>query len=143
MDAKTAIFALFGILIGLAALIASGHASARGDDVLTFRLGLNVPTICRVDLDNALPVSANTAVTAEEFCNAPAGYRVIALHPAPSAGTSLWFEYGGRRVQASASGMTTLAEEPTAAHRFRPLAIITPQQGQLAVSNITLQIVPR
>lgn len=83
------------------------------------------------------------AATAEEFCNAPAGYRVVVVHqPAPS-GEVIWFDYGGQRIRASAGGMTTLAEEPTAAHRVRSFAIISTVSEGTAIGNVALQIVPR
>lgn len=143
MITRTRFFASVTTIMGLAMVIVSGETDARSDNVLTFRLGLNVPTICRIEVRGSLPATPDDAATAEEFCNAPAGYRVFAFHPAVGAGDPLWFDYGGQRVRASVTGMTTLAEEPTAAHRFRTFAVVYPREGQLALPNITLQIVPR
>ena len=147
MVTRTKIAAAVITVMGVGMVIASAESGASGDDALTFRLGLNVPTICRIDIHGPSPATDNDA-TAEEFCNAPAGYRVFAIHPAPRAGDPLWFDYGGRRVPASSTGMTTLAEEPTAAHRLRTFAVIHTQQGKrelpaISLSNITLQIVLR
>jgi hypothetical protein len=128
-------------LVGI--VIAPSAADARGGGALTFRLGLNVPTICRIDVRG--PVGAATgagSAVAEEFCNAPAGYRVLAIHPGAD-GSGLSFEYDGRRVPASAGGTTVLVEEQTAAHHVRPFAVIHPRQGQASLANVTLQIVPR
>lgn len=118
-------------------------ADARGDAALTFRLGLEVPTICRIEVRGAVMPAEGSAVTAEEFCNAPSGYRVVAVHPSTPGGARVWFDYGGRRVPANPSGMTTLAEEPTAAHQIRPFAVIYDRPGQSALANVMLQIVPR
>lgn len=128
------------------AVIVPGVGIAGSGNEATFRLGLQVPTICRIDVRDAAASSlppAMAAATAEEFCNAPAGYRVVAVHqPAPS-GEVIWFDYGGQRIRASAGGMTTLAEEPTAAHRVRSFAIISTVSEGTAIGNVALQIVPR
>lgn len=128
-------------LVGI--VIAPGAVDARGGGALTFRLGLNVPTICRIDVRGSVgAASGQGSATAEEFCNAPAGYRVLAIHPGAD-GTGLSFDYDGRRVPASAGGTTILVEEQTAAHHVRPFAVNYPRQGRAFPTDVTLQIVPR
>lgn len=123
----------------LGIIVTAWESGARGDSTATFRLGLSVPTICRIEVRD----SAANALTAEEFCNAPAGYRVLAIHP-PSAGPEpVWFTYGGRRVAASATGMTILAEETTGARRLKTFAVASSHPGGPELPTITLQIVPR
>jgi len=123
----------------LGIIVTAWESGARGDSTATFRLGLSVPTICRIEVRNG---TAN-ALTAEEFCNAPAGYRVLAIHPSSPAPQPVWFTYGGRRVAASSTGMTVLAEELTGARRLKAFAIATSRPGGPELPMITLQIVPR
>lgn len=122
----------------LGIVVTAWESGARGDSTATFRLGLSVPTICRIEVRNG---TAN-ALTAEEFCNAPAGYRVLAIHPLPGP-EPVWFTYGDRRVAASITGTTILAEEPAGARRLKAFAIATSRPGGPELPTITLQIVSR
>lgn len=141
MVAYSRVVTRFFAVVLIGAVIVPDVGLAGGGNGQTFRLGLQVPTICRIEVHGvaASPTQSATG-TAEEFCNAPAGYRVVAVHSPAPPGEAIWFDYGGEHIRASAGGMTTLAEEPTAAHRVRPFAIVS---GEPALGNITLQIVPR
>mgnify|MGYP007098744169 CR=1 FL=1 len=123
----------------LGIIVTAWESGARGDSTATFHLGLSVPTICRIEVRDG----AADVLTAEEFCNAPAGYRVLALHPAVHAGGPVWFTYGDQRVAASVTGTTLLAEEPGGARRLKTFAVASSRPGGLALSMVTLQIVPR
>ncbi len=128
----TAVAAMLGIIV------TAWESGARGDSTATFHLGLSVPTICRIEVRDG----AANALTAEEFCNAPAGYRVLAIHPSPGP-EPVWFTYGDRRVAASITGTTILAEEPAGARRLKTFAIASLRPGGPELSAITLQIIPR
>lgn len=139
MVTRSGLLASAATFFAIGMIVTAWESRARGESATTFRLGLTVPMICRVELRAGPP---EAAAIAEEFCNAPAGYQVVALHPAAGGGDVLWFDYDGRRIPASASGTTMLAEEPSAAHRTRSFAVYPPAGG-VAATDVTLQIIPR
>lgn len=139
MVTRSGLIASAATFFAIGMIVTAWQSRARGENATTFRLGLTVPMICRVELRAGPP---DAAAMAEEFCNAPAGYQVVALHPAAAGGDILWFDYDGRRIPASASGATMLAEEPAGAHRIRSFAVYSRAPG-VAATGVTLQIIPR
>lgn len=138
MVTRSGLLASAATFFAIGMIVTAWESRARGESATTFRLGLTVPMICRVELHAGPP---DAAAIAEEFCNAPGGYQIMALHPA-AGGAVLWFDYDGWRIPASASGTTMLAEEPAAAHRSRSFAVYAPAGG-IAATDVTLQIIPR
>ncbi len=128
--------------MALALPLVQRDALARSGNGQTFKLGLSVPTVCHIELSGR-PQPPGMAATAEEFCNSASGYQVLALHDALAPGERVWFDYGGRRVAANATGTTILADEVMAGHRVRPFAIIAQGAVPVALSSLTLQITPR
>jgi len=139
MVTRSGLIASAATFFAIGMIVTAWESRARGESTTTFRLGLTVPMICRVELHAGPP---DGAALAEEFCNAPTGYQVVALHPAAGGGDALWFDYDGRRIPASANGMTMLADEPAGARRTRSFAVYS-RAGGIAATDVTLQIVPR
>ena len=111
----------------LAMLGVSAHADTgiRSSSSTSIRIRAFVPVICHVQL--AANVSrpdedgVATLGTANEFCNAPRGYRVIVQHPANLEGAALIKE--GQRVPLSPTGQTILTDSAHADIRRVALAV--------------------
>ena len=110
-------------------LIASAgpaFASVGGDPAsATFRIQGYVPVICRVDVNSiAGPMDDQGVVSlgvAEEFCNAPRGYRVIIQHTANLEGAAVISN--GVRIPLSAGGETVVSDASHADIRQVALAL--------------------
>lgn len=78
----------------------------------TIRIHGIVPVICRVQVSASLSSPNTEGVanlgTADEFCNAPRGYRVIVRHPANLEGAALI--RGGTRIPLSTGGETVITD---------------------------------
>lgn len=76
----------------------------------TVRIQGFVPVICRVQLSTTLSTPNEDGVAslgvADEFCNAPRGYRVVVQHAENLEGAALISD--GQRIPLSASGETVL-----------------------------------
>lgn len=76
----------------------------------TIRIQGFVPVICRVQLSAAVSTPDDEGIAnlgvADEFCNAPRGYRVVVQHAQDLQGAALIS--GGQRIPLSASGETVL-----------------------------------
>lgn len=115
--------------IALAMLVASASpafASTGGNPATsTFRIQGFVPVICRVTVNNvAGPMDSQGVVSlgvAQEFCNAPRGYRVIIQHTHDLEGAAVISN--GVRIPLSASGETVVTDSVHADIRQVPLAI--------------------
>ncbi len=88
-----------------------------GDRVSTvIRLQATVPVLCRVELDASPGQPNEDGVVdlgyADEFCNAPRGYRVVVQHSQDLEGAALISE--GVRIPLSPTGETVLTDS------FRP-----------------------
>lgn len=101
----------------MAALVASVGLSAHADSgssraSATFRIMGFVPVLCRVQLTNGVSAIDENGVAslgvAEEFCNAPRGYRVVVNHPQNLEDVALIAD--GRRIPLSPSGETVLTD---------------------------------
>ena len=117
------------VVVAAAMLIASASpafASTGGNPAsATFRIQGFVPVICRVNVNNvAGPMDDNGVVslgTAEEFCNAPRGYRVIMQHTQNLEGAAVISN--GVRIPLSASGETVVSDASHADIRQVALAL--------------------
>lgn len=71
-----------------------------------------VPVICNVNLDTQISTPDAEGVaslgTAREFCNAPRGYRVLALHAPGLEGAALISD--GQRIPLSQNGETVISD---------------------------------
>lgn len=99
-----------------AALLVTGF-SAQADTgyrntSTTIRIQGYVPVLCRVQLSNAVGVADEDGVAplgvAQEFCNAPRGYRVLVQHPADLVGAAVISQ--GVRIPLSPTGETVLTD---------------------------------
>lgn len=78
----------------------------------TIRIQGYVPVLCRVQLDAAPGLPDEEGIVqlghADEFCNAPRGYRVVVQHSQDLEGAALIS--GGVRIPLSPSGETVLTD---------------------------------
>jgi len=92
---------------------------------MTFKLRGTVPVACRVQLSSALAAPDASGVAqlgvAEEFCNAPRGYRVLVLHPAGLEGAAIIRD--GVRIPLSSTGSTVLTDSRVPAIQQVALAV--------------------
>ena len=99
------------VVIALTAMpVKAGNGA---DDVSTvIRLRAFVPVLCRVQLYTAVGEIGEDGVAdlgvADEFCNAPHGYRVMVQHPADLEGAAII--RNGVRIPLSAGGETVLTD---------------------------------
>lgn len=105
------------MLLAAATVVMATGVSAQADTgqrtaSTTFHISAFVPVLCRVQL---APVSsepdADAVVSlgvAQEFCNAPRGYRVLVQHAADLQGAAVIS--GGVRIPLSPSGETVLTD---------------------------------
>lgn len=100
-----------------AAILTLAGASAQADTgsaraSTTIRLRAFVPVICHVELPAgpSMPDADGIAHLgmAQEFCNAPQGYRVVVNHPLDLEGAALISD--GRRIPLSPTGQTVLTD---------------------------------
>lgn len=117
-------------MLAVAAILAVSAWSAQADSPLrsaastTVRLQGFVPVLCRVNLSMSLGVVDENGVaqlgTAQEFCNAPRGYRVLVQHPAGLSGAAVISN--GERIPLSPTGETVISDVSHAAIRAVALA---------------------
>lgn len=105
-------FAAAAAALALVALPAQAGAGP-GDPVgVTVTLRAFVPVLCRVQLHEAVGAVDEEGVahlgTADEFCNAPQGYRVLVQHPADLQGAAII--RNGERIPLSPGGETVLTD---------------------------------
>lgn len=91
----------------------------------TINLQAEVPIVCNVQFQPlAGQVEAGGVVaigTAEEFCNAPRGYRVVLQHPSDMIGAAVLS--GVERIPLSQNGETVVADSDHPAVETRQLAL--------------------
>lgn len=96
----------------LPAVLAPLSAAAGEPLNMTFRIRGTVPVACRVQMPTAIaPADAEGIAqlgVAEEFCNAPRGYRVMVLHPSGLEGAAIIRD--GVRIPLSPTGSTILTD---------------------------------
>lgn len=112
-------------IIAAAAVLAMSAFSAQADSPLksaassTVRILGVVPVLCRVNLSMSLGVIDENGIaelgTAQEFCNAPRGYRVLVQHPAGLTGAAVISN--GERIPLSPTGETVISDISHAAIR--------------------------
>lgn len=117
-------------LVATAVILAASGLSAQADTgsskaSTVFRISGYVPVLCRVQLAASVSAPdedgiANLGV-AEEFCNAPRGYRVFVNHPANLEGAAVIS--GGVRIPLSSTGETVLTDSSHADIRQVELAV--------------------
>lgn len=95
----------------LLAISASAEADTGSNTASTIiRIQGYVPVICHVELDAMVSAADEDGVanlgTANEFCNAPRGYRVLVEHPQDLVGAAIISE--GVRIPLSPTGETIL-----------------------------------
>lgn len=109
----------------LTAVAAPAPAFAGEPLSMTFKLRGTVPVACRVQLSSGLATPNDDGVAqlgvAEEFCNAPRGYRVLVLHPAGLEGAAIIRD--GVRIPLSSSGSTVLTDSSVPAIQQVALAV--------------------
>ncbi|MCS6622541.1 hypothetical protein N0B44_06445 [Roseibacterium beibuensis] len=92
---------------------------------MTFKLRGTVPVACRVQLPSAIATPDGDGIAqlgvAEEFCNAPRGYRVLILHPAGLEGAAILRD--GVRIPLSPTGSTVLTDSRVPAIQQVALAV--------------------
>lgn len=101
-----------------------------------------VPVICRVklDADQVAPAAGTVSLgTLREFCNSPAGYRVVANYPATLAQAQLLVD--GRTLPLGTGGSVVVAEAPAAGQAARQLALVLPEGVQPGA--LSFRIEPR
>ena len=133
---------------GLVLLLAMGTpAVASGPSVggasTTIRLQAFVPVICRVQLSASIRPIENGMVElgmADEFCNAPRGYRVLLQHAPDLEGAAVIS--GGLRIPLSASGETVLTDSRHADMRSVAL-VLDPGETPDRLRSIGMRIEPR
>lgn len=117
-------------ILATAAVLAATGFSAQADNgarsaSTTFTLRAFVPVLCRVQLSNDVGSPDADGVvslgTAQEFCNAPRGYRVLVQHAADLEGAAIIRE--GVRIPLSPSGETVITDSAHADLNSVPLAI--------------------
>lgn len=114
---------------GLALLLALGTPALAGGSGIggastSIRLQAFVPVICRVQLSASVRPMADGMVelgTADEFCNAPQGYRVLLQHAPGLEGAAVISE--GLRIPLSPTGETVLTNSSHADIRSVALAL--------------------
>lgn len=103
---------LSGAVIAALSFPAQADTGIGSSASTTIRLHAVVPVLCRVQLDAApgLPDEAGIVQLghADEFCNAPRGYRVVVQHSQDLEGAALIS--GGVRIPLSPSGETVLTD---------------------------------
>jgi hypothetical protein len=109
MSTKTVLAAAAVLFVtGFSAQADTSHRSAS----TTFRIQGVVPVLCRVQLAHQVGQADEEGVvqlgTAEEFCNAPRGYRVLVQHAADLEGAAVISQ--GVRIPLSPSGETVLTD---------------------------------
>lgn len=86
--------------------------ASAGPETMTFRITGRVPTLCRIHLSSAFSAPDASGVadlgTAEEFCNAPNGYRVIVNHQSGLQGAAIIRR--GVRIPLSPTGQTVIVD---------------------------------
>lgn len=121
---KAASFAAAALSISV---LAGQTATAEqiGSATSSLRLQAYVPTICRVQLSLDMGRPDDRGVVslgdAEEFCNAPRGYRVVISHAQNLTGAAILRD--GVRIPLSASGETVLTDSTHADARTVRLSI--------------------
>lgn len=105
---KAVIAATALVFMGLPAQAGDGSASAS----TVIRLTAFVPVLCRVQLHTSISEIDEDGIAqlgvADEFCNAPRGYRVLVQHPAELEGAAIIRD--GVRIPLSTSGETILTD---------------------------------
>ena len=117
------ILALSSVLLATAPAQAGGGFD--GGSNMSIRMHAYVPVICRVKLSTSISPSADEGVvnlgTANEFCNAPRGYRIVVSHTPDLVGAAVIS--GGERIPLSSSGETLLRQSSHADFRTTQLAL--------------------
>lgn len=102
-----------------------------------------VPVICRAKVDTALvaPTAGSVSLgTLKEFCNSPAGYRVVADYSPALADAKLVVD--GKSIPlAQGGGSVIVSESDRAAVNARALELELPKDGQ--VGSLSFRIEPR
>ena len=117
-------------IAGAVALLLAGSVSAQADTgsshaSTTFRISGYVPVLCHVEVASGGGTPQDDGIVdlgrAEEFCNAPRGYRVLVNHPAGLDGAAMIV--GGSRVPLSSTGETVLTDSSQPDIRSVALAV--------------------
>lgn len=110
MVKKTALTAAAVILVS--AFSAQADTGIRSSASTSIRIQAFVPVICRVRLSTDVGMADENGIvhlgSASEFCNAPAGYRVMLQHPVDLTGAAVISD--GQRIPLSPSGETVLTD---------------------------------
>lgn len=101
-----------GVGVLMAATLSAEASSPYSPSSTTIRIQGVVPVICRVQLSNSTGVIMDDGRAdfgmAQEFCNAPRGYRVVVRHPANLEGAAMIKD--GVRIPLSQTGETILTD---------------------------------
>lgn len=117
-------------ILAVATVLMATAVSAQADNgqrnaSTTFRISAFVPVLCRVQLASVSSEPDAEGVVnlgvAQEFCNAPRGYRVLVQHAADLEGAAIIS--GGVRIPLSPSGETVLTDSTHADLRSVALAL--------------------
>ncbi|MFM5925057.1 MAG: hypothetical protein ACKOPG_12820 [Novosphingobium sp.] len=134
------------IAAGLCATVApaSGFqpAVAVGSNQFTIGVVGYVPVICRANVEASLvaPVAGTVSLgTLKEFCNSPAGYRVVADYSPALADARLVVD--GREIALSDGGSVVVSQSDQAAITNRSVDLMLAKDGQ--TGSLSFRIEPR
>jgi hypothetical protein len=115
-------------VLAAAALLAGVPAQAgNGSNSSSITIGIHafVPVICHVELNGSPGMPGSDGIVplgmADEFCNAPQGYRVLIQHPAGLVDAAVY--RNGVRIPLSPAGETVLTDSSQPALQQLALAL--------------------
>lgn len=133
------------VIAGLCATIApaSGFEPSVSIGGSQYTIGISgfVPVICRANVEaSVIAPNAGTVSlgTLKEFCNSPAGYRVVADYSSALAGSNLFVD--GREIALDQGGSITVSQSDQAAMINRSVELQLAQDGQ--TGSLSFRIEP-
>lgn len=115
---------------------------AVGSNQYTISVTGFVPVICRANVETNLVAPKAGVVslgTLKEFCNSPAGYRVVADYSPALADAKLVVD--GKKIALGGAGTVVVSESDRAAITDRNLELQLPTDGQ--TGSLSFRIEPR
>ena len=134
------------VIAGLCATVApaSGFepSVSVGGSKYTIAISGFVPVICRANVEASMiaPTAGTVSLgTLKEFCNSPAGYRVVADYSPSLANAKLLVD--GQEVALDEAGSVTVSQSDQAAIINRAVELELTQEGQ--TGSLSFRIEPR
>ncbi|HOB12751.1 MAG TPA: hypothetical protein PK680_06110 [Novosphingobium sp.] len=137
-------FALVAASLGATIAPANGFqpSVAIGSNQFTIGVAGHVPVICRARVEASLvaPVAGTVSLgTLKEFCNSPAGYRVVADYSPALASAKLVVD--GKEIALGDSGSVVVSESDQAAIAAHAVDLMLAEDGQ--TGSLSFRIEPR